>query len=383
MKVRFSYRTMSLEQIKTHFFANTEAFANLSKTLSAELDKPDCNVSEIKKNLEHEYQQITALYDNIKQKTTGSVSNSVRLTMDRYEHDNRILMSRIDKQNTTNQPDTATPAVVPPSQVSECHTSNSSLRKKALLEVAKKTAELEAKRKQDEIKAQQEELEVRQLQERNKLARQARSNEHNLIEQTIQAEQHFADTIEDPNNQFLLQNNRQTAPVSTTINNAQTAQQQVQSPHVTQDDMKALIQMLGDKLSNKPLALEPLVFNGDPMTYPDWSRSFSAMIARQPGCTQLEKLHHLRRYVTGPAREAINGHFLLQSENAYDLAMETLADRFGRHYLVAQAFRTKLEKWPRIPPKGHKELLKFSDYLNQCLAAMTCSADLNLLNDPQ
>ena len=68
--------------------------------------------------------------------------------------------------------------------------------------------------------------------------------------------------------------------------------------------------------ANRLPVAEPSVFNGDPLEYPDWKASFYALVESRVIPSQ-EKIHHLKRYLGGPAREAVSGYFLLNSENAY------------------------------------------------------------------
>ena len=68
---------------------------------------------------------------------------------------------------------------------------------------------------------------------------------------------------------------------------------------------------------------------------------------------------------------------------AYDEAQTLLEQRYGDHYIVANAYREKLEKYPKITPKDSQGLWKYSNFLGQCLATMKSIAELNVLNDPR
>ena len=95
---------------------------------------------------------------------------------------------------------------------------------------------------------------------------------------------------------------------------------------------------------------EPFEFSGDPLKYSDWKVAFDALIDKR-NCTSLEKLHYLKRYVSGTAKEAIDGYFLLQSDQAYEQAKQTLQARFGDPFVIADKFRDKIEQWPKITAK--------------------------------
>ena len=51
---------------------------------------------------------------------------------------------------------------------------------------------------------------------------------------------------------------------------------------------------------------ETCIFMGGPLEYPDWKVSFCALIENK-GISDQEKIHHLKRYLGGPAREAVSG----------------------------------------------------------------------------
>ncbi|XP_014679584.1 PREDICTED: uncharacterized protein LOC106819471 [Priapulus caudatus] len=132
-------------------------------------------------------------------------------------------------------------------------------------------------------------------------------------------------------------------------------------------------------LSRLPVP-EPPIFFGDPLRFPDWLSSFSSLIESNnlpPG----ERIHYLKRYLGGPAREAVSGFFLLRSEHAYQKAKETLQTRFGNPFAVSEAFRTKLDSWPRIGNRDGGSLRNLSDFLRQCVVASAEIRDLEILND--
>ena len=125
---------------------------------------------------------------------------------------------------------------------------------------------------------------------------------------------------------------------------------------------------------------EPTVFDGDAMAYSAWKSSFDALVGCR-GISDTERIHFLRRYVGGPAREAINGYFISRSENAYRDALRVLDDRFGNPFVVADAFRTKLQAWPRVPHRDGPALRSLSDFLVQCEAMSRDTNELKFLND--
>ena len=122
---------------------------------------------------------------------------------------------------------------------------------------------------------------------------------------------------------------------------------------------------------------EPGIFYGDPLMYPDWNASFTELVDNRIKSPQ-ERMGHLKNFLGGEAKEAVDGFFLLRSSTAYDEARKKLEERYGNPFIVAEAFLRKLENWPKVNTKDPKTLRKFSDFLNQLETAMTTSPELSL-----
>ena len=80
--------------------------------------------------------------------------------------------------------------------------------------------------------------------------------------------------------------------------------------------------------------------------------------------------------------EAISGFLLLETSDAYKQAKKILSDRYGNLFLVAEAYRKKINEWPKIPPNDGTSLRKFSDFLIYCQNPMNTVRYLKVLNDP-
>jgi hypothetical protein len=125
---------------------------------------------------------------------------------------------------------------------------------------------------------------------------------------------------------------------------------------------------------------EPEIFCGDPLRYPEWKCAFSILIEGKR-IPQQEKLYYLKRYLGGEAKAVVEGLFFLQSDSAYDKAKAMLERRFGDPYVVSEAFRNKIEDWPKIQGRDAQGLRKLADFLRQCDIAMTTITSLRFLND--
>lgn len=108
--------------------------------------------------------------------------------------------------------------------------------------------------------------------------------------------------------------------------------------------MRALAEAIS---ANRIPIPEPAVLSGEPLKYNDWKHSFQTLI----GCKNLpaqEKLFFPRKYVSGPAKKAIEGHFLVGTEAAYMAAWNSLEDRFGNPFVVGKSYRDKIQSWHKI-----------------------------------
>lgn len=127
---------------------------------------------------------------------------------------------------------------------------------------------------------------------------------------------------------------------------------------------------------------EPNVFSGDPIQYPAWKAAFNTLIDKRnipPG----ERIYYLKKYLSGSVRQVVENYFLLSTDNAYDSARSLLDERYGEPFIVANAFRSKLDSWPKINVKDAQGLLKYSDFLKQCLSAQQTISSLSILSDSQ
>ena len=140
---------------------------------------------------------------------------------------------------------------------------------------------------------------------------------------------------------------------------------------------RALVDQLS--LSRLPIP-EPGVFTGDVLKYPAWRSSFKTLIESR-GIPKDEAIHYLKRYVGGDVKEVVEGYFYIASDQAYIEAMARLESRFGDPFQVANAFRDKLEKWPKVTNNDSTGLRRLADFLEQCQMAMTTVDGLRILDD--
>ena len=92
-------------------------------------------------------------------------------------------------------------------------------------------------------------------------------------------------------------------------------------------------------------------------------------------------MHYLEKYVSGKARKCIEGYFLYTSDSTYEEAKAVLDKRFGDMFVLQNAYREKLEKFPKIAPRDSAGLRRYTDLLRQCLSASRVIPSMSALND--
>ena len=169
-------------------------------------------------------------------------------------------------------------------------------------------------------------------------------------------------------------------PSSSTQHSVQSVSKS-QPTKTTEQSLIELAKSLADQVSlNRLPPPEPSIFYGDPIQYPAWKAAFKTLID-QRCIPAAERIYYLKRYIGGSVKQVVENYFLLSSDNAYDDARHLLDERYGDPFVLASAFRSKLDHWPRVAAKDSKGLLTFSDFLKQCLSAMETNSGLNILND--
>ncbi|GAB1604462.1 hypothetical protein Ahia01_000727600, partial [Argonauta hians] len=126
--------------------------------------------------------------------------------------------------------------------------------------------------------------------------------------------------------------------------------------------------------------LEPEIFSGDPLKYTAWLNTYEALMEQSPVPTP-QKLQFLQRYLGGEAKEAVTDPHTKCTEKTYQAAKRILETRFGSKFAISEAYREKLELWPRVQAKDRAGLRRFSDFLNQCQKAAKKIPYLKALDD--
>ena len=127
---------------------------------------------------------------------------------------------------------------------------------------------------------------------------------------------------------------------------------------------------------------KPPTFSGDLMEYSRFINAFESLIESKVE-SPIERLYFLDQYTTGKAKEVIKGCIEMKSDDSYDRAKALLKKHFGDPFKVANAYITKLTKWPSVKAKDGKRLQEFSIALEHAKNATTGLPYMDDLNTAQ
>ena len=347
--VRRSHRTCplsqkaeenALQELKQAFWKQHSKFAiNLNEVeiqLSGDCD--DDTLETMQSDLKKGYREIEAIYAEIKVISIATPDQEIRLGIDRVNADKDLLVNAIHLKTMAEDKDTRHSVSDRSKQTSR--RSDMSSRHSNISDTSSKIrdAKANAAARKIEMSAQQEQLErEEELDEiQNILNRKKREIEHQRLSMLLRVEEAKLQVYEDTQREnmrrnvlgsgsqlYSSMNKKQEVQVSTPLHmiNPETVERQSAPP---KNDVSLIAEALAASVNANRLPVpEPSVFNGDPLEYPDWKASFYALVESR-GIPSQEKIHHLKRYLGGPAREAVSGYFLLKSENAYDIAKDVL-----------------------------------------------------------
>ncbi|XP_054764160.2 uncharacterized protein LOC129270845 [Lytechinus pictus] len=154
-----------------------------------------------------------------------------------------------------------------------------------------------------------------------------------------------------------------------------------QEPKSSNDDV--LANSLKELLSLNRLPLpEPGIFSGNPLDYTAWRRSYDALIEYR-GIPMAERFYFLLKYLTGEPKSLVEGYSMIGDGRCYLNAKEALEQRYGDPFVVSNAYRDKLDAWPKVGSRDSFGLRRFGDFLKQCDAASKYVPHLNHLDDEQ
>ena len=142
-----------------------------------------------------------------------------------------------------------------------------------------------------------------------------------------------------------------------------------------------IAKMFADSINISRLPVpQPEVFTGDPLKFNSWISSFSILIESK-GVPLHEKIHYLKQYLGGEAKQTADTLTCLDDAHIYAKAKALLQKRYGSSFIISEAYREKIASWPRIQVKDGISLRNFGDFLQQCLIAKDSVKGLQILDD--
>ena len=117
---------------------------------------------------------------------------------------------------------------------------------------------------------------------------------------------------------------------------------------------------------------EPEVFTRNLLRYPSWIKSFETFIKRIPSNGSINSVNTRQEKPGKPLMVSWPSTTML---NAYDKAKK---NHFGNQFIVTDAYRKRINSWPKIQPTGGQGLRKFADFLQHYHTAMHTIQYLNV-----
>ena len=119
-------------------------------------------------------------------------------------------------------------------------------------------------------------------------------------------------------------------------------------------------------------------FDGDPLTYWPFIRSFEAHIARKMPCDSV-KLVYLLQHCSPNIRKNLE-HFSRDADLGYTLARESLFNDYGQPHVIAHCCEQKLFTAPRLKVKDAPGLKTMAILMEKCLAMLQDIQEFATLN---
>ena len=132
--------------------------------------------------------------------------------------------------------------------------------------------------------------------------------------------------------------------------------------------------------ANKLPVPEPGVFEGDPLDYPAWRSTFHTLIESR-NIDPPERIHFLKRYLGVTPQKCVKGFLMVPSADSYYEAMRLIERRYGNDFVIAQAFKSRIQSWSKISGRDAIGLRDFCDFLRQCEVAARTNPSLKVLDD--
>ncbi len=333
-------------------------------------ETPNEMKSKLTSRLRGVVENLTRAFDTFRRSTQETINKDIGQAYDRCHEDARKLLHRLEPK----------PEVL---NDGSRHSASTTSSKRVLLaaKAASLQAELEAKELEVRKKAELAELEERERVRQAAVQAEIEQKREELEKQKLLTELRKTEVEMEVLREESIEGSMLNEDHFSTHSRLHRSNILIPSPQPNLAELGEITSSFRTALNLSRLpAPEPTIFKGDPLTYPSWKAAFTSLIDSR-NVSASEKLSYLSRYLSGEAKEAVEGMFYFDTSASYEAARKILDERFGNPFLVAEGFRAKLDGWPRIQSGDAKGLRRLSDFLRQCLLAMAHVPTLTILND--
>lgn len=245
---------------------------------------------------------------------------------------------------------------------------------------SRRRAEIEAQIEEDELNEELQKLEIEQAQKKLEISQRKRRVKEKLLQELSERDE---DSNHDDTSQVMTIKSSRSGRSESKGSNRSNSAISIKS---VQELFKPVVKEMSEAISAAKGTgdlppIQPFVFQGKSLEFPDWWRMFSTLIDNKPGLSIEAKIYYLKKYLGGEAKDAVLGFLAVDDPDAYDLAKSVLKERYGDPFVIAESYRTQLEKWPKVKINDNKGLQKYADFLRQCSAIMATNPQLQILND--
>ncbi|XP_078619097.1 uncharacterized protein LOC144886352 [Branchiostoma floridae x Branchiostoma japonicum] len=112
------------------------------------------------------------------------------------------------------------------------------------------------------------------------------------------------------------------------------------------------------------------VFDGDPLKYTTFVRAFKHAIEDKTSDAE-DRLSYLQQYTRGEPKKIVDSCFLMEPEEGFRTAKESLQERYGTPHKISRAYSVQASKWPEIKAEDKTALKDFVLFLMECKNAMS------------
>ena len=126
---------------------------------------------------------------------------------------------------------------------------------------------------------------------------------------------------------------------------------------------------------------EIVKFDGDPMDYTNFQRSFEARVMNNT-TSGSDRLYFLHQCLEGEPKELVSSCLYLDGDRGFEKAMSLLKNQYGEPHVICNAFMRKFHDVTHIKADDAKSLRNLYLMTNKCLYSMQALGDMSVVDFP-